>query len=107
MYKFIVVTDTDTAAGFRLAGVEVVEAKTPEDAKKIIQHLIYQDDTGILAVNEEYMDILDEKVVKEIERTHRPIVIPIPSAVRKGVDRQAYMERLLQKAIGYNIVVRR
>lgn len=107
MYKVVVVTDPETAAGFRLAGVEVVEVQKPEDANKTIQRLVYKDDTGILAVNEEYMTLLDEKTIKEIEKTHRPIIIPIPSVAIKSVDRMAYMERLLQKAIGYNIVIRR
>jgi len=52
------------------------------------------------------MGALDEKVMERIEKTHRPIVIPIPSRVRQ-VDRAAYIEGLLRRAIGYNIVVRR
>jgi len=36
MYKFIVITDPDTAAGFRLAGAEVIEAADAQEAKKII-----------------------------------------------------------------------
>jgi V/A-type H+-transporting ATPase subunit F len=79
MYKFIVVTDPDSAPGFRLAGVDVLEASSLEEAKKIIPPLIYKDDTGI---------------------------IPIPSRV-KGISRTSYIERLLQRAIGYNIVIRR
>ena len=36
MYKYVIVTDPETAAGFRLAGVEVIEVSTPEEAKKAI-----------------------------------------------------------------------
>lgn len=104
MYKFIVVTDPDLASGFRLAGVEVIEACDVVEAKKIISTLIYRDDTGIVAVNEEFMESLDEKLMDKIEKTYRPIIIPIPS-VSKGVDKRSYIERLLSKAIGYNIVV--
>jgi V/A-type H+-transporting ATPase subunit F len=88
MYKFIVVTDPDTAPGFRLAGVDVMEVPAGEDAGKIIAPLLYRDDTGIVAVNEEYMGILDEKLIEKM-------------------DRMSYIERLLQRAIGYNIVLRR
>jgi V/A-type H+-transporting ATPase subunit F len=106
MYKFLVVTDPDTAPGFRLAGVEVIEASSQEEARKAINALVFKDDTGIVAVNEEFMAALDEKLLATIEKTYRPIMIPIPSKAKR-IDRTSYIERMLQRAIGYNIVVRR
>jgi V/A-type H+-transporting ATPase subunit F len=106
MYKFVVVTDQDRASGFRLAGVEVLEAGTMDEARKVIPPLLYKDDIGIVAVNEEFMLSLDEKLMDRIEKMHRPLIIPIPSKSRE-VDRRTYIERLLRKAIGYNIVLKR
>jgi V/A-type H+-transporting ATPase subunit F len=106
MYKFVVVTDQDRASGFRLAGVEVLEAGTLDEARKVIPPLLYKDDIGIVAVNEEFMLSLDEKLMDRIEKMHRPLIIPIPSK-SKEVDRRTYIERLLRKAIGYNIVLKR
>lgn len=106
MYKFIVVTDPDSAPGFRLAGVEVMEAPGLVEAKQIISSLLFRDDSGIVAISEELMPALDEKMQEKIGKTYRPIVIPIPSRC-KGIERTSYMERLLQRAIGYNIVIRR
>jgi V/A-type H+-transporting ATPase subunit F len=106
MYKFVVVTDRDRASGFRLAGVEVLEAGTMDEARKVIPPLLYKDDIGIVAVNEEFMLSLDEKLMDRIEKMHRPLIIPIPSKSRE-VDRRTYIERLLRKAIGYNIVLKR
>jgi V/A-type H+/Na+-transporting ATPase subunit F len=106
MFRFLVVTDPESAPGFRLAGVDVVEAAGVEEARKVIPDLLYRDDTGIVAINEEFLAGLEPKVLAKIERTHRPIVLPIPSGAGKG-ERTSYVERLLQRAIGYNIVVRR
>jgi V/A-type H+-transporting ATPase subunit F len=106
MYKFVVVTDRDRASGFRLAGVEVLEAGTLDEARTVIPPLLYKDDIGIVAVNEEFMLSLDEKLMDRIEKMHRPLIIPIPSKSRE-VDRRTYIERLLRKAIGYNIVLKR
>jgi len=106
MYKFVIVTDSDRASGFRLAGVEVLEAGSSDEAKKVISPLLFKDDVGIVAVNEEYMLDLDEKLMTRIEKLARPLIIPIPSK-SKEVDRRSYIERLLRKAIGYNIVLRR
>lgn len=104
MYRFVVVTDPDTASGFRLAGVEVIEAKFPQDAGKIIPDLLYKDDMGIVAVNEDFMPFIDEHVMTKIEESYRPLIIPIPIGSQK-IDRTSYIERLLRKAIGYNITL--
>jgi V/A-type H+-transporting ATPase subunit F len=106
MYKFVVVTDPDSAPGFRLAGVDVIEASNLEEAKKIIPPLLFKDDTGIVAVSEDFMAALDAKLLEKIDKTYRPIIIPIPARI-KGIERTSYIERLLQRAIGYNIVIRR
>jgi len=106
MYKIIVVTDPDSAPGFRLAGTEVIEASGLDEAKKILPSLIYKDDTGIIAISEDLMPALDEKMQEKIDKTYRPIIIPIPARI-KGIERTSYIERMLQRAIGYNIVIRR
>ena len=106
MYRFVVVTDPETAPGFRLAGVEVLEVATVAEAMSVIPPLLFKDDTGIVAVNEDFMASLDAKLMEKIEKTHRPIILPIPSRTRQ-INRVDYIERMLRRAIGYNIVVRR
>jgi V/A-type H+-transporting ATPase subunit F len=106
MHKFLVVTDRESAIGFRLAGVDVFEASGAEEAKAVIRSLIGKGDTGILAVNEDILASLDEKFRDKVEKMRKPIVIPMPSGSRR-IDKKSYMERLLRKAIGYNIVMRR
>ncbi|MDD5748739.1 MAG: V-type ATP synthase subunit F, partial [Actinomycetota bacterium] len=78
MYKIVVVTDPDTAMGFRLAGVDVCEAETQEDASSEIRRLMDDDDTGILAVNEGFMKDLDFRLRESIESTYKPIVVSLP-----------------------------
>jgi V/A-type H+-transporting ATPase subunit F len=106
MYKYVIVTDPETAAGFRLAGVEVIEVSTPEEARKLIPPLLDADDTGIIGVSEEFMSVLDPELLARIDKTYRPVIIPIPGRAKKVMS-ETYIERLLRRAIGYNIVVRR
>jgi V/A-type H+-transporting ATPase subunit F len=101
MYRFVVVTDPDSAPGFRLAGVDVLEVSNLDEARKIIPPLIYKDDTGIVAISEDFMAALDQKLLEKIEKTYRPIIIPIPARI-KGLERTSYIERLLQRAIGHD-----
>ncbi|MCP1714643.1 V/A-type H+-transporting ATPase subunit F [Methanocalculus alkaliphilus] len=105
MYKCMVVTDPETAIGFRLAGLEVIELTDPGEASALLSSLLYRDDTGIIAINEDFIAALDGKIMERVEKTYRPIVLPIPSGKSTG-EQENYIDRLLRKAIGYNIVVR-
>ena len=67
MYKLLVLTDADSADGFRLAGVDVVIVDSPEDARKRLSSLIDTDSSGIIAVNERLMGAIDERLRKKIE----------------------------------------
>lgn len=106
MYRLMVLTDPDTAAGFRMAGVETREAADGEEARRILPELLLEDDAGIIAINEDFVQGLDDRLMDRIEQSSRPIVIPIPGRSRQGGG-IAYIERLLRRAIGYNIVLRR
>jgi V/A-type H+-transporting ATPase subunit F len=100
LYKLVVLTDPDTADGFRLAGVDVYEAESNEQ----------DDDTsGIIAVNLAMMEAIDERLQKKIDSIYRPIVIslPITEKLRVGDERGAYLARLIRRAIGFDITLRR
>ncbi|MGB4592350.1 MAG: V-type ATP synthase subunit F [Coriobacteriia bacterium] len=109
MYKLVVLTDTDTGDGFRLAGVDVVTVESPEDARKRLNELIDDDSSGIIAVNEAYMAEIDERTQQKIASTYRPIVIslPIREKLVTDEDHRAYLSRLIRRAIGFDITLRR
>lgn len=108
MYKTIVVTDPETADGFRLAGVDVVEADSPEAAVEHIKRLLDDENAGILAINENFYNALDEKTLEKIDSIYRPIVIPLPvkETVEMAGERRAYLARLIHRAIGFDITLR-
>jgi V/A-type H+-transporting ATPase subunit F len=109
LYRVVVLTDSDTADGFRLAGVDVEVVETPEAARTRLVSLLDDDDTGILAVNERLMTGIDERVRKKIDSIYRPIVVSLPSREKLeiGEDHRAYLSRLIRRAIGFDITLRR
>jgi V/A-type H+-transporting ATPase subunit F len=102
----MVLTDPDTAAGFRMAGVDTWEAWNNEEVRQMLPELMQELDAGIIAVNEDFLQGLDERLMARIERSTRPIVLPIPGRSRRGGGMD-YIQRLLRRAIGYNVVLRR
>ena len=109
MYKVIVLTDADTADGFRLAGVDVEVVDTPEATRARLVSLLDDDGTGIIAVNEQLMSAVDERIRKKIDSIYRPIVVslPIREKLEIGEDHRAYLSRLIRRAIGFDITLRR
>ena len=108
MYKVIVITDPETADGFRLAGVDVVAAETPESAGEQIAALMEEENAGILAVNQGYYEAIDPRIMEKIESVYRPIVVPIPvrEMVEVGEERSAYLARLIHRAVGFDITLK-
>jgi V/A-type H+-transporting ATPase subunit F len=109
LYKLIVLTDPDNADGFRLAGVDVEVAENPEVARKKLAGLVDDDGSGIIAVNEALMATLDDRLRRKIDTIYRPIVIPLPiwETLEVGEDHRAYLARLIRRAIGFDITLRR
>ena len=109
MYKLVVLTDPDTADGFRLAGVDVEVDRLAREARATLASLLDDDDTGIIAVNERLMAAIDERMQKKIDSIYRPIVVslPIREKLEMGEDHRAYLSRLIRRAIGFDITLRR
>ncbi len=109
MYKVVVLTDPDTADGFRLAGVDVQVVESNDMARKQLNALLDDDSSGIIAVNEKMMAAIDERTQKKIDSIYRPIVIslPIKERLEMGEDHRAYLSRLIRRAIGFDITLRR
>ena len=108
MFKLVVLTDSDTADGFRLAGVDVIVADSPEMARAPLVSLLDDDSTGIIAVSERLMAAIDERIQKKIDSIYRPIVVslPIREKLEMGEDHRAYLSRLIRRAIGFDITLR-
>ncbi|WP_447976662.1 V-type ATP synthase subunit F [Candidatus Nitrospira bockiana] len=109
MARLIVITDLDTALGFRLAGVEVVEVSAKEEAAERLLTLLRTKEPGIVIYNDEYRTGLPEKSQIELEESVSPVFYAIPVAQAKGggEPREHYLARLLRRAIGYQLKIRR
>lgn len=105
MYRIIVVTDSDSASGFRLSGAEVIVAEDPHEARKILPTIIKSENIGIIAVREDYLIDLEKTLVDSLSKCYYPIIVPIP-VPRKWGTKSGYIEVLLRRAIGYNVVMR-
>jgi len=101
----LVVTDAETAIGFRLAGVDVLETNA-DDAQRAVEEAITSDRYGLVVIDEGLL----ADPVKAMERVMRgrdlPVLLPMPglsAAFDHASDATAYMQQLVRSAIGFDI----
>ena len=102
MFKVAVITDAETATGFRLAGVEVREAGSPEEALATIRELTAAG-YGMLAVNEDLLQGTDEARERLLRGRDLPVVVPLPPARAHLESGEAYIGRLVKEHIGFSV----
>jgi V/A-type H+/Na+-transporting ATPase subunit F len=104
-HKMAVLTDGETATGFRLAGVEVLEADAStaiSALEKAIQAGIY----GLIAVDESLVADPAKSLERQMRGRDLPILLPMPSlavAFSDSVDAKAYMRDLVRSTIGFDV----
>ena len=104
-YRIAVITDPETATGFRLAGVEVREAA---DAKDALEHLraLVSVDYGLLAVNEALLQGTKDEVARLMRDRELPIIIPFPAPKAQLESGEDYIARLVKEHIGFFVKLR-
>lgn len=109
MYRVVALTDEDTALGFKLAGADVYVANNSAEVRRSLNNLLDDDSIGIVAVNEAMLTDIDERTQKRVDTVYRPIVIPLPikEKLEKGEERRAYLAKLIRRAVGFDITLRR
>lgn len=105
MPKVLILTDSETATGFRLAGVEVAET-TPERALPDLEAIIGSSDYGLVVVDESLVPDANRATERVMRGRDLPVILPMPSlgaAFAEGYDATDYMKELVRSAIGFDI----
>ena len=107
--KIAVLTESESAAGYRLAGLEVIVAADGPAAEKILIGLVREKDYALIAINEALLPDPYRIVKREMRGRDMPVLLPIPSiasALSDQVeDTEAYIRRLIVDTIGYEIKI--
>jgi vacuolar-type H+-ATPase subunit F/Vma7 len=103
------VTDAENADGFRLGGADVRVAVSEADAHRQLAGLLDDEVAGVVGINEGWLSTIDERLVRKIGTLYRPIVVgvPIRGTLSMPEDKGAYLARLIRRAVGFDITLRR
>lgn len=107
MRRVVILTDPDTADGFRMAGIETIEGDFDDivENKKTLIDLVNDDDVGVIGINEEIFGAIDEATREKVEKLQRPIIVTIPATRQFEISemRHVYLTRMIRRAIGFDI----
>lgn len=105
MPKMVVLTDSETATGFRLAGVEVRET-TADEAQSLLSEVILSDSYGLVVVDEGLIPDPHLSSERAMRGRSLPVLLSMPglgAAFGEEADATAYMKRLVRDAIGFDV----
>jgi V/A-type H+-transporting ATPase subunit F len=104
--KIAVITDPESAAGYRLGGLEVALAHDEAEARETLARLVQTDDYALIIVNMTLLPDPYQAVAKELRQRDLPVLLSAPAhrtAVAAGEDAEAYMRRMIKDTMGYEI----
>ncbi|WP_244406314.1 V-type ATP synthase subunit F [Thermovirga lienii] len=102
MRAFLISDNLDSLIGMRLAGVDGVVVKGPNEANLAIEEAIKDHDIGILIFTEKAAEWAYEQVRLLREKGSLPLIVEIPD--RHGMKREAdFLTSYVREALGVNI----
>ncbi len=104
-YRVAVITDPETATGFRLAGADVFEADDPASAMTALRGILSQD-YGLVAVNEALLSGVEPEVARVLRGRDLPVLVPFPAPKAKLESGEEYIARLVKEHIGFYVKLR-
>jgi V/A-type H+-transporting ATPase subunit F len=105
VHRVVVLTDSETATGYRLAGVEVRESDR-DGAMTALAELVESGDYGLVMVDEGLVPDPLSATARTMRGRDLPVILPVPSlsaAFGEGDDATQYMKDLVRNAIGFDI----
>lgn len=103
--KIGVLTDAETASGYRMAGLEAVVAAPEEAAHKLVE-MIQSNQYALVAVDQRLLPDPNKAAERAMRGRSAPVLLSLPNLLDTfsgGGDAKAYMRRLVRETIGFDI----
>ncbi len=109
MSKYQVITDTESALGFRLAGVETLVADEVDKAETLLQEAINSGEVGLILINQNILNRFSDSFHRKLEKISLPLIIPVPISKNwwQEAPSEDYIFNLIRRAIGYHMKIKK
>jgi vacuolar-type H+-ATPase subunit F/Vma7 len=98
-----VIGDSDMVTGFRLVGIEGVEAVSVDDALHSLNKALSRNDLAIIVISEEFSNSpqLHETIDKVRRERKETLIVEVPGS--RGKPAEIHMSDLISKILGVRI----
>ena len=107
--KVAVLTDSESAAGYRLAGMDVAVASDSTEARSVLLRMIQENAYILVAVSEALLPDPYQAVRREMRGRDLPVLLATPSpfsaVAGREEDAEAYIRRLILSTLGHEIKI--
>ena len=95
-----VIGDSDMITGFRLVGVEGIEASTSDKARQALHKALTRSDIGVIIISEAFST--DPSIREEVDKLRQervtPLIVEIPGS--KGPTNKMQLSEIVTKILG-------
>ncbi|MBI5234289.1 MAG: V-type ATP synthase subunit F [Deltaproteobacteria bacterium] len=109
MAGFLVIAGPGVSDGFRLAGFECLEAGPEDDMTSLIERVYREARYGLICIESGLLDRVSRLILKRLKKRALPVILPIdlPLHWEEGTDRESHIEKLIRRAVGYQIKIKK
>lgn len=100
--RFLVIGDSETVLGFRLAGVQGFTATGRDEALEALRLALAQSDVGVILITEHLAGTIRDEVEARLYGRGFPLLLEVPGAEGPGPDRLS-VEGVVRKAVGMSL----
>ncbi len=105
--KIAAVTDTESAAGYRLAGLHVVVAGDAAEARRVLARMVQEGAYALIAVSSALLPDPYQAVKREMQGRDLPLLLPVPApafiATGEAEVAREYVRGLIIATMGHEV----
>ncbi len=102
--KIAALIDSESAAGYRLAGLHVEVAADSKEARKALIRIIQDGEYILVGVSETLLPDPYHAVKREMHGRDLPVLLSIPSVTAaEGKEAEAYVRQMILSTMGHEI----
>ena len=98
-----VIGDSDMITGFRLVGIEGIEASTTDEVREALHKALARSDVGVIIISEAFFT--DPSMRQEVDKVRQehvtPLIVEIPGS--KGTANKMQLSDMISKILGIKI----
>ena len=100
--RYHVIADGDTVLGFKYAGIDGDVVESPQQARRIFQEVVKDQDVGVIIMTDQAAETIGEEVTRTLYESRRPVIVSIPGPEGPSATRRSLAE-LIREAVGVKI----